>query len=98
MKKWDINIFSRGLRDSLSHCVGPSDSRLLFRRFASSFCIKAPAQPPVTAAVIYTAPSTAPALHITAPAHSPHLLLRETHGAAGSEPAEAHRGVGWALV
>ena len=37
------------------------------------FCIKAPAQPPATAAVMYTAPTTAPALHVTAPAQHPWL-------------------------
>ena len=45
-KKWDINIFSRGLRDSTSHCVGPSDGwsvcQLVCPAFAfspfSAFC------------------------------------------------------------
>ena len=47
--------------------------RLLFRRFASSFCITAPAQSHAIDAVVYTlytAPTAAPAPHITAPAQT----------------------------
>ena len=56
------HVFSRGPRDSTSHCVGPSVGwsvpPLLFRRFwrfASGLCITAPAQWHVTDAVVYTA-------------------------------------------
>ena len=51
---------------------------LLFRRFwrfASGFCITAPAQWHVTDAVVYTALPTAPAHHITAPAQPPRLRV-----------------------
>ena len=59
-----MTFFSRGLRDSIGHCVGAlvgwsigwlvrrSASHLLFRRFASDFCITAPAQWQVTDAVV----------------------------------------------
>ena len=67
-------IYSRGQRDSMSHCVGPpvgwsggqSVHHLLFwhfRYFVSGFCIMAPAQLQATAAVMYTASPTSPALH-----------------------------------
>ena len=67
-------IFSCGQRDSMSHCVGPpvgwsggqSVHHLLFwhfRYFVSGFCIMAPAQLQATAAVMYTASPTSPALH-----------------------------------
>jgi len=75
-------VFSRGLRDSISHCVGPSVCRSVppllfwrFRCFASGFSIAAPAQLHVTDAVVSTALPTAPALQISAPAEPPRLGL-----------------------
>ena len=78
-------LFSRGLRDSISHCqsvgpsvylsVGLSVPRLLFWRFASGFYITVPAQSHVTDAAVYTAILTAPAHHITAPAQPLQLMV-----------------------
>ena len=69
-------LFSRGLRDSISHSVCPLvrwsvRHTFTFQGFVSGFCITAPAQLHETVAVMYTASLTAPALQITAPAQSP---------------------------
>ena len=77
-------LFSRGLRDSISHSVCLLVRRSVrrsvhhtftFQRFVSGFCITAPAQLHETVAVMYTASLTAPALQITAPAQSPWLMV-----------------------
>ena len=65
---WSVG---RSIRPSVLRSITP----LLFWRFASSFCITAPAQPHVTVAVMYTASPTAPALQITAPAQHPRLMV-----------------------
>ena len=48
------------VRTSVRPSVRPSVISLLFRRFASGFCINAPAQSHATDAVVYTASPTAP--------------------------------------
>ena len=64
---------SRYVGPSIGLLVGRLVPRLLFRRFASSFRVTAPAQSHATDAVVYTlytAPTAAHAPHITAPAQT----------------------------
>ena len=59
---------------SVCQSVGRSVPRLIFWRIASGFFITAPAQSHANDAIVYTGLSTAPALHITAPAQHPLLM------------------------
>ena len=56
---------------SVCQSVGRSVPRLIFWHIASGFFITAPAQSHANDAIVYTGLSTAPALHITAPAQHP---------------------------
>ena len=46
-------IFSRGLRDSMGHCVRPSVRPSVFSHFGGDSCITAPAQLIATAFVVF---------------------------------------------
>ena len=90
-------VFSRGLRNSVSHCVslsvclsvGLSVPHFLFRRFwhfVSGFFITAPAQSNATEAAMYTALPTTPAFHINAPAQPPQLKPARVSGLVHTLP------------